>query len=262
MVGRHPDDLCLPVAALQHERGSCSDLSGATQSTYVVASGDVGFTPRVRVTVTNSAGQASQQSSPTAVVTAVQPPVNTAEPAISGAPRQGETVAASTGTWSGSQPITFSNHWVRCPTRRRWWRRRRPLPAVQFFVRARKPGENVLAGVSTRRLIQVRTARPSRAWSKGRGRPAASTHGGRVALSGLPRCQGSDARLVRYTRAALGRASRSPGSSADRNRSASRAAMQPDPAAVTACRYTRSWTSPAAKTPGTLVAVEPGRVTR
>ena len=36
------------------------------------------------------------------------------------------------------------------------------------------------------------------------------------------------------------------------------AAMQPVPAAVTAWRYTWSWTSPQANTPSMLVAVEPG----
>src|SRR6202012_195096 len=45
-----------------------------------------------------------------------------------------------------------------------------------------------------------------------------------------------------------------------RKRSASSAAMQPRPAAVTACRYTSSATSPAANSPGTEVAVEFGAV--
>ena len=47
-----------------------------------------------------------------------------------------------------------------------------------------------------------------------------------------------------------------------RNRSASIAAMQPVPAAVTACRYIASCTSPQAKTPSTLVRVLPGTVLR
>jgi hypothetical protein len=42
--------------------------------------------------------------------------------------------------------------------------------------------------------------------------------------------------------------------------SASSAAIQPDPAAVMACLYFLSWTSPAAKTPGTFVCVVPGFV--
>ena len=48
--------------------GSCSNVSGATGSTYLLASGDVGDTLRVVVTATNLAGSASSTSEATAVV--------------------------------------------------------------------------------------------------------------------------------------------------------------------------------------------------
>jgi len=47
-----------------------------------------------------------------------------------------------------------------------------------------------------------------------------------------------------------------------KNFSASKAAMQPEPAAVTACRKFLSCTSPQANTPATLVLVESGWVIR
>jgi mannan endo-1,4-beta-mannosidase len=49
---------------------NCSAISGATTQTYLVASGDVGSTLRLKVTATNSAGSASAQSAQTALVTA------------------------------------------------------------------------------------------------------------------------------------------------------------------------------------------------
>ena len=64
-------------------------------------------------------------------------------PLVTTTPAEGTTGADGWATFSVQPTSAF-------PLRRGY--------NVQFFVRARKAGENVLAGVSTRRLVQVRTA--------------------------------------------------------------------------------------------------------
>jgi concanavalin A-like lectin/glucanase superfamily protein len=94
----------------------CSAINGATSSTHVVASGELGMTLRVVVTATNGVGSATATSNQTAaVVGASAAPVNSAPPTITGTAQSGQTLNATTGTWTGSQPMTFSYKWERCP---------------------------------------------------------------------------------------------------------------------------------------------------
>ena len=102
---------------------NCANIVGATSSSYAVASADVGVRLRVVVTASNAAGStSSSQSNATTVVTqagVVNPPVNTAYPVISfgfdqTVPLVGSFISATTGTWSGSFPITFKYQWKWC----------------------------------------------------------------------------------------------------------------------------------------------------
>jgi hypothetical protein len=91
---------------------ACVNISSATSTTYTPTGPDVGSTLRVVVTATNPGGQASATSAQTAVVAG--PPVDTTPPTISGSVVDGQTLTASPGTWSGTQPITFTYQWQRC----------------------------------------------------------------------------------------------------------------------------------------------------
>jgi sugar lactone lactonase YvrE len=91
---------------------SCASISGATSAIYTPISGDLGHTLRAVVTATNGLGSASSSSAATGVVS--QAPTNTVLPSISGAAQDGETLTASTGTWEGSSPLTYTYQWQSC----------------------------------------------------------------------------------------------------------------------------------------------------
>lgn len=93
----------------------CTDITGATGSTYLIGTSQVGSLLRVTVTASNSTGKTSAFSNlTTAVIAKASAPVNTALPAISGAPSVGQRLQASTGTWTGVAANGFSYQWSRC----------------------------------------------------------------------------------------------------------------------------------------------------
>jgi hypothetical protein len=66
----------------------------------------------VQVTATNAAGSATSSSAQSAPVV-VGPPANTDLPAISGTAQDGQTLQASTGTWTNN-PSSYAYQWLRC----------------------------------------------------------------------------------------------------------------------------------------------------
>jgi hypothetical protein len=108
-----------PTGGGAADGGDCFFVPGGTKSTYVLDKDDVGRRLRVRVTASNSAGSTTVASDATQVVVAKSasgPPVNTAEPRITGTATQGQTLTTSAGSWTGAQPISVAYRWVRCGT--------------------------------------------------------------------------------------------------------------------------------------------------
>jgi hypothetical protein len=174
--------------------GSCADIGGATGSTYLLKDVDIGRTLRVRVTAKNSLGSTSATSTPTGVITKAGAPSGAAISIndvllpnrlvidrVSFSPfvlRSRRTVVARfrvsdlqnhpvVGALVFVVGIPFGNMttpreqatgpdgyvtFVLRPTARL---RLGSTQSQPFFVRARKAGDRLIAGVSTRRLVNL-----------------------------------------------------------------------------------------------------------
>lgn len=89
---------------------SCTDIGGATDRTYTVATADNGNSLRAQVTAVNADGKATATTDRMDLLGA---PANTLQPAILGDAFVGQELTATRGRWTNS-PTSFSFHWLRC----------------------------------------------------------------------------------------------------------------------------------------------------
>ena len=98
------------------DSGADADISGATSSTYTLVAADQGKTIKVKVSFTDDAG--NEESLTSAATAAAEPQANTpatGAPAITGAARVGETLAANTSGIAdedGLENAVFSYQWL------------------------------------------------------------------------------------------------------------------------------------------------------
>ncbi len=94
---------------------SCQKIANATGGKYTVVSADAKHTIRLDVTATNGNDSTTARANATAVVPAnPNAPSVTVPPAISGQAVVGKTLTATTGTWVGTQPISYTFKWQSC----------------------------------------------------------------------------------------------------------------------------------------------------
>jgi alpha-tubulin suppressor-like RCC1 family protein len=94
----------------------CTGIGGATSQTYVLGSGEVGSTIRVKVTAKNSKGEASATSPASEPIEEAAAPSVSERPGVTGTAQEGNELFAENGTWGGSQPLRYFYRWERCNT--------------------------------------------------------------------------------------------------------------------------------------------------
>jgi hypothetical protein len=177
---------------------NCADVPGATGQSYTLGVADVAHTMRVRVTASNSRGAHSATSGQTDLVapskaggaaisvSTISLPDRLVVDRVAFSPQPIRSRRAFVARFHVSDSRGFSIQgalvyalglpysWVRnapeVETDGSGWATITMQPtaslplkrggALVVFVRARKPGENLLAGVSTRRLVQASVSRP------------------------------------------------------------------------------------------------------
>ncbi|HEY2181653.1 MAG TPA: hypothetical protein VGH09_08290, partial [Solirubrobacteraceae bacterium] len=93
--------------------GGCEAISGAVGASYVATGEDIAHNLSVVVTASNSLGMASATSPEGQTILAILP-TNTILPSISGLFQDGGLLSVSPGTWTGSEPITYTYQWQLC----------------------------------------------------------------------------------------------------------------------------------------------------
>jgi hypothetical protein len=174
--------------------GACTDIAGATKNTYVLTTADIGHSIRVIVTAHNSLGTATATSTPTAVVVKATAPAGAAISVndvvlpnrllvdrLSFSPfilrsrhpfvarfhvgdLQGHSVVGAMvfvvgipfgNTTTPREATTGADGWVTFVIRPTFRLKLTPHGNQPFFVRARRPGDRLIGGVSTRRLVNL-----------------------------------------------------------------------------------------------------------
>jgi hypothetical protein len=94
---------------------SCVSITNAVNTTYKVVSADAQHTLRFQVTASNKDGKATAKSNATPEIPkGPGAPSEQAPPTISGQAEVGKTLTATTGTWKGTTPISYTFRWQVC----------------------------------------------------------------------------------------------------------------------------------------------------